>query len=857
MDRRIYIISILLACGLSINAQEVDSINTAVAPEYDEVSKLHRFFLGESYRKLYNTPVRMRVLNLATEKGGLSIVKLGGGMQTQSLRLVDSTGREYVLRSIQKYPERSLSEALRKTIVKDIVQDQVSIVHPFGALTVPVFNQALDIIAAQPELVYVGDDPQLGEYSDIFKNRAYIFEPRMPEADVDTDNTEKVIRKVLADNDVSVDQKATLTARLLDMVLGDWDRHEDNWRWLPAKEKGETHYTPVPRDRDKVYYNTSGVFPVLLSYQYLKANVQPFKSSIRNVAEWNYNARHFDRLFLNELDAKDWAKAVHKLQNKLSNKVVDEAMLAFPNTIQPLSAPVLTPLIKARRDSLLSTALNYYQSLSKVVDIPLSQKNEFINIQYLLDKGLEVVIYNKKKDGSQGRKLYKRTFLPSETQEIRIYGISGFDEYKINASISSPIKLRIIGGDGHDVYKSDLPIDKGNALYVYDTKNLADNSIQLSGAVKYKLENDSSIHTYDYSNYVYDRKGILVDLNYGVDRGLILGVGYLIEKQGFRKEPFASRHRFMAHYLTGRHSFMFDYLGEFKKAIAKQDLVLQLNALGPMNQSNFFGYGNETIYEKEDTPDDMDRGISYYRNRYDLVEASIQLRANLGNDWQLSYGAFSQVYSSKRAANDERFLLDFANQYPNEFIFGKAFFTGAKADLTWDKRDQIAFPKRGYYFDTDILWQHELGGRNQYHWTGRSSFALYHTFADKLTIADRIGGQAVFGKPYFYQFAQLGGESNLRGYNSKRFAGHTAFYNNLDVRYRLWTINSYIFPATIGVTGFYDLGRVWLKDESSSRWHHGYGGGVFISPGDLFVIQATIGVSREAVLPYIRIGMSF
>ena len=61
----------------------MDSITTVIAPEYDRVGLLHRFWLGDSYRKLYNTPVKMRVMDLATERGGVQIVKLDGGMKTQ------------------------------------------------------------------------------------------------------------------------------------------------------------------------------------------------------------------------------------------------------------------------------------------------------------------------------------------------------------------------------------------------------------------------------------------------------------------------------------------------------------------------------------------------------------------------------------------------------------------------------------------------------------------------------------------------------------------------------------------------------------------------------------------------------
>src|SRR3954471_14807885 len=66
-----------------------DSITVAIAPAYDDVSKTHRFFLGESYRKLWAAPVKMKIFHLEKEKGGLTILQKGGGLQTKSLRLRD------------------------------------------------------------------------------------------------------------------------------------------------------------------------------------------------------------------------------------------------------------------------------------------------------------------------------------------------------------------------------------------------------------------------------------------------------------------------------------------------------------------------------------------------------------------------------------------------------------------------------------------------------------------------------------------------------------------------------------------------------------------------------------------------
>ncbi|MGJ1243247.1 BamA/TamA family outer membrane protein [Sphingobacterium siyangense] len=850
--RRIFTL-IACCCVFNSHAQRMDSITTVIAPEYDRVGLLHRFWLGDSYRKLYNTPVKMRVMDLATERGGLQIVKLGGGMQTQSLRLVDSMGREWVLRSIQKYPERSLPESLRKTFAKDIVQDQISIHHPFGALTVPPFNKALGIPSASPELVFVGDDPRFGEYREVFKNRAYMFEARTPFEDQKTDNSAKVMRKVLEDNDTQIDQKLTLRARMLDFTLGDWDRHQDNWRWDPEKEKGKKIYTPVPRDRDKVYYKTSGVFPTLLSYQWLKAHLQPFSPHIRNVPHWNFNASTFDHFFLTHLTEDEWIDEIQFVQKTLTDSLIHQAMLTMPDTIVKMSANELETNIRSRRDELMESGLTYYRFLARVVELPLSAKSEFVDVDYNKDGSVTVNIHNKKKDGTEGRKLLKRTFVPDQTKEVRIYGISGTDEYKLHGSGKSPIKIRLIGGDGQNLYRTTDKFANGSKVYIYDGKNQVPGAMQVDDAIHLKLSKDSAVHKFDYENFIYDRKGVVFNLDYGVDRGLIFGLGYMIENQGFRKKPYAYRHQFLGSYLTGRESFMFDYKGNYKDLIAGHDLYIHLSSLGPKNLSNFFGYGNNTIFDKSDS-----KRISYYRNRFDLVSGDIFLEKYLEPKFKVFYGSSSEYYTSKESNNVGRYFEEFHQKYPSEPIYGSNFFTGLTGGIDYDTRDNMANPKSGVHVHTRLGWNTEIGGEGRNYTKLQHSMSFYKTVADNyITFANRVGFDAVWGDPYFYQHAQIGGEMSLRGYNSRRFTGKTALYNNFDMRLKLFSYSSYIVPGTVGAIGFYDVGRVWMSHENSNDWHMGYGGGIYFMPGDLLTIQGVIGFSKEATLPYLRVGLSF
>lgn len=80
-------------------------------------------------------------------------------MQTLSLRLADSTGREFVLRSIEKFPENAVLEMLRKTIAQDLVQDQIS---PSLRRTGDSYHaEAAGIHHTNPKLVYIPDGPGL------------------------------------------------------------------------------------------------------------------------------------------------------------------------------------------------------------------------------------------------------------------------------------------------------------------------------------------------------------------------------------------------------------------------------------------------------------------------------------------------------------------------------------------------------------------------------------------------------------------------------------------------------------------------------------------------------------------------
>lgn len=850
----LFLTGFLLLNSLGSQAQTSgDSIKLAIEPDYNKVSKTHRFFLGENYRKLWSAPVRLRIFHISKEKGGLKILQRGGGKQTKSLRLQDPTGQQWVLRTIQKYPEKGLPEDLRPTVAKDILQDQVSAAHPFSALTVPPLALALGIPHSNPEIVYVPDDPALGEYQQDFAKQVFLFEEREPLDAEKTDNTEKVQRKLQDDNDNRVDEKIVLRARLLDMLLGDWDRHEDQWRWEKIDGKHETIYEPVPRDRDQVYYKTSGLFPWIVSHQWLKSKFQGYSDQIRDINGWNFNARYFDRYFLNQLSEDDWKEQIVYVQGKLTDDVINNAIKRMPDTIYQLSGKEIANKMIARRNVLAQQALEYYRFISREVEIPASDKTDKFSINNETGGNLTVTVNKIKKDGSIDKVTYQRTFKPDVTKEVRLYGFAGEDVFSVTGTEPSPIKVRMVGGDGVDSFYVDNNLHNKRNLYVYDRSD-QQNKLPLPSQVKNKTSTDTAVNQYDKTSYKFDRFEPIILANYSNDIGILLIGGFSYEKHGFRKEPYAFREEFLTNYSLERKSLLFTYVAEWKKLIGNNDLGINILSRGPNNLSNFFGIGNNTVFENQG-----DHKMPYYRNRYDYVTGDVSLHHTYGN-LRLSAGIAGQFYNSKASNNTKRFLNGYDQLNPDESVFGTKLYAGLTANAQLDTRNKRIIPTQGILWNTTISG-FSGGGAGSHNTYGQilSEFSFYlNPDRDSvLVIANRTGLGTTVGDAAYFQLMKLGGAQNFRGFHTNRFTGKTIAYNNLELRLKVLDFSSYLLPGSVGLIGFNDVGRVWVPGESSDQWHDGYGGGIYLIPAQLVLIEGVVGFSKEGALPYISVGFRF
>jgi hypothetical protein len=854
--KQLYLIILLLFAVTSFNADaqnqaaKPDSITIAAHPRYNKVNGVHKVFFGKNYRSIWAIPVKMQVLHLDKEQGGLSITDIGGGNQTRSLQLKDSAGHEWALRTIQKYPGRALPDYLKKTIAEDILQDQVSTSHPYAALTVPPMADALGISHTNPKIVYLGDDPGLGKYRKDFANQVYLFEERQPLDGTKTDKTEKVQKKLEEDNDNRVDQKLLLRARLLDMIIGDWDRHGDQWRWEKQKDSvGQDIYEPSPRDRDKVFYATSGLFPSVLAF--IRPQLQAFKGHIRMPDMWNFNARFFDRYFLNSLSEADWQEQIAYVQTHLTNQVITGAVKLLPANVYAVSGKKLTDIVIARRNHIQVDAINYYKFLSKNVDIPASDKREQFTIDELHDGKITVTINQIKKDDIR-KVIYQRTFDPEVTKSVRLFSLDGNDVFVVKGALPSPIKVHMIGGDGKDVFKIDSTLHNRRKLYVHEqpgTKAVLPSSSQ----AHIDITTDTTVNKFNRESFDYDYYLPVLSLGYNTEDATKILAGFTIIKHGFGKAPYAYRQDLQVGYTLSRQSFIFTYAGDFKKVFGESNLKINILSRGPKNVNSFFGLGNDTPFPNEGT-----RKFTYYRNRYDYSAADIRIYHDY-NKWQVSGGVIGQLYTSAAVNNQNLFFGEYNATHPDANLFATKVYAGLVAGVKYDTRNSTVYPTKGVLWNTNItgLTGVNINGRNNGQILSVFSFYLNPGGDSTLVIANRTGAGRFAGSGEFFQQMNLGGPLSLQGFHTSRFIGNTVLYNNLELRLKLFDWQNYLLPSTFGVVAFNDAGRVWLPGEHSDTWHDTYGGGVFIIPFHAFIFQAVMGKSPDGALLYLSSGFRF
>ncbi|MBS1585970.1 MAG: BamA/TamA family outer membrane protein [Bacteroidetes bacterium] len=820
------------------------------AGNYDR-SGIHNFLFGKHYRPEWSTPVKVPVAMLDTTVQGLSPYKSGGGRQSKSLHMHDRQQHEYVLRSLDKSFGRALPEEYRGTFVEDLIDDQVTIGHPYSAFTVPELAKVAKVYHTTPLLIYVPQQPALDSFNKDYGDRLYMLEQRPDENWESYDNfgnskkivsTDKMIAKVLKDNDNIVDQRAYIHARLLDFLIGDWSRHEDQWRWASIPDGDKTIYRPIPRDRDMAYSKFDGFLTKIVLTAANLDYLQSYSGKIDKLKIYGYTGRHLDRFCANEATLEDWVNAAREMQAALTDNVIDSAIRQMPPEVFPISGETIISKMKGRRDNLEKYAARYYAFLARHVDIPGTKGSEFFKVQRLDDDLTRVEIFNIKKDGEQeDQPYYSRTFKKSETKDVRLYGIDGRDKFLVEGKANKGIVVRIIGGPEADsIIDQSTVAGLSHKTNVYDDK---DNYFSTTRETRMHLERDSAVHAYNYEEYEYHRQGTKLAVSYNNPDQIYVGIGYMFARHRWRKDPYGFKQSISLRYSLSQNAFSVWYEGNFYQAVGKWNIGVSAN-YDALRWTNFFGLGNETVKTTDD--------LSFYRLRTREGYASVGLNRTLGKYHKVKLNAFFQ---SVQVLQDQGgYISDSVSPY---LLHGVNLdnYTGLDLSYTYENLNHKGIPTKGLMFYSGLSYTMNIANTSKGFLKYSGILQGYVPLIGRFSLSLRAGLTSVAGNPEFYQYPSVGGSLNLRGYVRDRFWGNTAFYNSNELRYII-PFSSYVMKGKLGLVTFVDDGRVWYNGESSDVWHLGYGGGILLAPFDRFTLSLTYGISAEDRLIHIRLSRS-
>ena len=830
--------------------------------------------MGNNYRAEWIQVVKeIDYLDLSTVHGGLKPIKRGGGMQTKSLRFENEEGQQYVIRSVEKFPEAAVPEELKNTIAADLVKDFISSSHPYAAMAVPSLADAVGVYHTNPNILYLPNEPKLGIYEEEFGGALYLFEERPMKKlkklksfgdSEDIISTFKLIKELNENNEAHVDQLHTLKSRLFDMWIGDWDRHEDQWRWSEFDEKGKDKvYRPIPRDRDQAFFYNDGFIIKAGARQPGLSKFQGFDYAVRDINGFNYNARYFDRSFLTEPDWEDWSSTIEYLKDNLTNDVIYNAISTFPQEIYKHSGDEIIEKLKKRRDDMEIYSRKYYEFLSEEVNITGSDEKELFEVERLSDHATKITVWDlKQKTNKPDYKMYERTFDNNLTKEVRLFGMGDDDIFTLKGNVHRGINIRIIGGFGDDEIADRSKVNGlTKKTIVYDTKDGI--SIDGTSETKDKTSNKLGINYYNRTAFKYDYWAPLVYLDLTPDDGLFITADFNFYKFGFRKDPYKWHQKYSIRYSPSVNSWKFKYEGDYIDVAADWDINVKASLFYPRYTDYYYGLGNETTFNDESREDE------YYHFRFSCIEIIPVLRYDFENrKHSFEIGPYINFYRLNDAGDEERkFLDDFPDSDTNEW----EPYVGAIAAYKYDTRNDNHFPLHGIYLNSAISPIINTRNDSIFFTKLTTDFSFYQSTGGTLNtvFALRAGGAFNFGDYMFYQANDLGGKNNLRGHRRMRFSGDHTLYLNLEARMRLFRFNMPLFPGSVGLYGFFDTGRVWYKNQAgldpsapsgeSEIWHSGYGGGIWVAPLKRYVFSMDIASSTtdNELLIYFRYGFFF
>lgn len=826
--------------------------SSVYSPEMTQKNLFHKFLFGKHYRSYYSLPIKAKTATLDTLMGGLKPIREASDHQSISLRLTDPKGREYVMRAVKKSATQFLQSVAFKdqfivydfkdTYIEDFLLDFYTTSHPYTPFAVATMEEKLGLLHKNPILYYIPKQNELKGFNSDFGDALYAIEERPANNHLDAKSfgnpnaiisTEDMMLNLHKDNKYSVEEKEYIKARLFDMLIGDWDKQNDHWRWAAFNKEGKTYYKPIPRDRDQAFSKYDGtLLSVLMNIPALR-HMRSYKSKIDNVKWLNRQPYTLDLALLPNAEEKDWIEQARYIQENLKDSDIDQAFKALPQEIQDYTIEEIKAKLKNRKKDLQKYASKYYAVLSKTVLVVGTDKKDKFIINHKDKKNIEVQVFSMN-EGKE-KLVYTKILSDTKTKNLWVYGLDANDIFEVIGNQKSKIKIRLIGGQDNDTYT----IENGKKVIVYDFKS-KENTYNLNSKTQKQLTDDYDVNLYNYKKPKYNVFSGLPNVGYNPDDGIKLGVNLNYTVNNFKQNPYTQRHVINGFYYFATGGLEFNYVAHFPGLLGKWVIDLESQYTTPNFAQNYFGNGNESQNF------DQDLGMDFNRVRIQQFKINSAIRhvGRYGNEF--SFEPFLEQMKVEETPN--RFINSL--YFSNPLLFNRKNFGGAKIKYSFNNADFKTKPTLGMLLTVEASWRTNLENTKQNFPMFESTLGFTHKLdkSGKIILATYVKGKAILNSNYeFYQGADLGGDQDLRGYRNERFLGNAYFSQSTDLRYSIGKVRRTVVPFTYGVLAGFDYGRVWLDGERSEKWHNDYGGGIWLNAVNVITARLSYFKSPEEV----------
>ena len=836
----------------------------------EEVTKkgFYRYLWGERYRKYFGTEVIAPTVDLDTLFGGLKPVRKGGGHQSKSLRLQDKKGREYVMRALRKnavqylqavaFKDQYIEGQFNDTKTEGLLMDVFTGSHPYAPFTIGTLSDAVGIYHTNPVLYYIPKQNSLGHFNSEFGNELYMIEERAASGHGDKASfgfadevisTDDLLKNLSKNEHHILDEKAYIKARLFDMLIGDWDRHEDQWRWAIFKEGKQTIYRPIPRDRDQAFsiFGDGALLNTATKIIPTLRLMQSYSEELKSPKWFNLEPYPLDMVLISNAGKSIWDEQVKLIQHNITDIIIDKAFTNFPEEVKDETISTIKRKLQGRRKNLQKISDSYFKHINKFQVITGTQKDDWFDIERLQNGQTKITAFRIKK-GEKGSIFHQRTYTNKNTKEIWIYGLDDDDTFVVKGDAKNVIRIRIVGGQNNDTYN----ILNGKKVNIYDFKTKKNTFTTNKGKVK--LTDNYETNVYDYKKLKNNQNVTTPTIGFNPDDGIKLGLSNVYTVYGFERNPFSSQHTFSASYFFATNGFELNYSSEIANVISNWNLGFNATMTSPNFAMNFFGLGNNSINLEAD--DLKEEDYNRVKIRKFIAGTFLQWKGDL--DAEIKLGINYQTTKIENTAN--RFVnSEFSINDP---IFESQKFLNTEASYHFKNTDNAAFPTMGMEIELVTGYTTNLDNKNNFgYFIPSISFDHKLVSSGQLVFATKLKSHFTLGDGYeFYQAANIGGNDGLRGYRNQRFTGKNSFYHSSDVRLNLRRFKTSLVPLNIGVFGGFDYGSVWGQQNTTFKdtsFNTSVGGGVFFNAANMISGNLSIFNSDDGPRLAFTFGFSF